>query len=212
MNRFVAALLLGVTALCACPIIAQEEKKPADPGYDAVRGELKRLRERAVAAVNKAEIEQLLKDVHSEVIFVAPALKSDLIFNRGHKGVQNYYAEMLAGPNPRAKSVTLDPKVKDAPLLIGGDTAIAWGTSQDTYKMSDGSDFTIPTNWTATLVKDNGAWKIAQCHISTDMFDNPIIAMAVRQTAYVTAGIAGAAGLFVGLLLGVIFRRKGSTS
>lgn len=198
-------IMFGTAMLLPAAALGQDDKE-----YQAIRSELKMLREKAVASVNKGDVEQLLTEVRDDVIFIAPALKDDLKFNHGHKAVKDYYGAMLSGPNPRAKSVTIAPKTMEAPIILG-DTAIAWGTSQDTYKLSDGSDFIVPTQWSATLIKDNGAWKIAQCHISIDAFTNPILDAAIRQSTYLAAAVAGGVGLIVGAVAGgIIARRKRS--
>jgi hypothetical protein len=59
----------------------------------------------------------------------------------------------------------------------------------------------MTSRWTATLVKENGHWLLASYHVSANLLDNPLI-NAAKSGLYLAAGVALAAGLVLGLLVG----------
>ncbi len=86
--------------------------------------------------------------------------------------------------------------------LIHADFAIAHGTSGGFYEFRGGMQWTIGSSWTATLVRQEGEWKIASLHFSFNLFDTPLLHGA-RTSAAIAAGIA----LVCGLLVGLLYRR-----
>src|SRR5262249_3514462 len=105
------------------------------------------------------------------------------------------------------QSITINPTVDELSHLYGN-TAVATGSSEDTFHLTDGRSFTAQTRWTATAAKKDGKWLIASFHASTNMFDNPILWIAVRQTAMWSRRGAGVGGLVVGFLLAWFGRRR----
>ena len=70
-----------------------------------------------------------------------------------------------------------------------------------------------PNARVATAVKKDGKWLIANFHASANLFDNPVLWIAVRRTALWVGGGAAAVGLLLGLVVGRFLRRKrGSTN
>jgi hypothetical protein len=104
-------------------------------------------------------------------------------------------------------SVTIDPTVDELTHLYG-DTGVAFGSSKDHFKLTDGRDFVFDTRWTATAVKKNGKWKVASFHASTNTFDNPVLWIAVKRVALWTGVSAAVLGLVVGLVIGLLLRRR----
>jgi hypothetical protein len=43
------------------------------------------------------------------------------------------------------------------------------------YELADGRGFDIAGRWTATMIKDNGQWRILAIHAGTNFLDNPVI-------------------------------------
>jgi ketosteroid isomerase-like protein len=88
-----------------------------------------------------------------------------------------------------------------------GDTAIAYGTSLDHYSFVGGLEMDLTSRWTATLVKENGQWKVVSLTFTSNLFDNPLLANAKASAKYFGFG-----GLVVGLLIGFFgvrfFRKK----
>ncbi len=98
------------------------------------------------------------------------------------------------------------PTPDDLTILHGGDTAIAFGSSVPHYKYG-GMEFDLDNRWTATLVKEDGQWKLAAYHVSANVLDNSILQLA-RRSLYWVGGGGLLAGLLLGLLVGRFARRK----
>ena len=60
---------------------------------------------------------------------------------------------------------------------------------------------------TIAALKD-GAWKLAAFHASTDMFDNPVLQIAVRTASMWAGCIAGLVGIVLGFGAAWFWRRR----
>jgi ketosteroid isomerase-like protein len=209
MYRLIVAGFFGWIAVFAgvCAV-AQEANAPAgakaeadanDPRHD----ELRALRDAVVKAVNDRDIDALLKHLHPNVVVVWQNAE----ISRKHQGVRDYYLKTLGGPNAVLESYTVDPHVDELTIFYGADTGISYGTATSHFKFKDGETFALHGPWSATLVKEDGRWQIVEFHASAGLFDNPLVA-AAKKALYWGCGLAGAAGLAVGMLGMAIFRRK----
>ena len=106
--------------------------------------------------------------------------------------------EMSAEKEDVFQGYTERPSSDAVRIMRGVDVAIAHGTSVPRYKLL-GLDFDLENRWTATLLKQDGQWKIAAYHVSGDITDNPLL-NAARNSLYWSAGVA----LLIGLVLGVV--------
>lgn len=204
--RHILAILVLLGASLKAPLAAQSPNKADEK---ANREELRALREDAIDAINKNDIDRLLRHVHPDAVLIAPNVNPGAEVVRGKEGVKDYFAKMLSGPNRRADKVTVELTVDDRQILSGGKAAIAWGSSRDTYKMRDGSEFVMVTRWSCTLVKEGGKWLIVEFHVSANPFDNPILNYITTRIILWSSAIAGGVALLVGLLLGWLIPRKG---
>jgi ketosteroid isomerase-like protein len=193
-------LLLGV----GDPLAAQDAKKPKeDPAHE----ELRALRREVEDAVNKNDLDRLLTFLDEDVVVTWQNAE----VSRKPAGVREYYERMMKGPNRRVESITIKPVVDDLTHLYG-DTGVAYGSSEDHFKLTDGKDFKLTSRWSATVVKKNGKWLIANFHASTNMFDNPLMTYAIRQTLLWTAVVAVPVGLLLGLVVAWLWRRRKSAT
>src|SRR5207247_7204285 len=94
---------------------------------------------------------------------------------RGTDNVRAYYEKMMKGDQRVVTSVQIKPVVDELSIIYGGDTAIAFGSSDDHFQLRRGLEFEVHNRWTATLVKENGQWLIAAFHASASLFDNPLL-------------------------------------
>jgi hypothetical protein len=108
---------------------------------------------------------------------------------------------MLNGPAKVVEKFSAEVKVDELSILHGGDTAIAYGSAQESFTLAGGSQFDFTGRWSATLVKDADKWLVANLHTSDNIFDNPLLNTATKLLLWVGAG-ALLAGLFGGWLLG----------
>ena len=202
--------LLRLGPLIWAAVLAQAMAQEKDAEEAQIHKDLIRLRDEAAAALNEQDIDKLLEFVHPDVVFTAPYPKVGEEVRRGKSGVKAYFDELFTGPSRRAESMKSEITVDDTSLIYGGDTAIAWGSSRDTYKMVDGSTLLVPSRWSGTLVRQDGKWLIAEFHVSVNMFNNPLLEPAVRQTAWMSGGIAAVVGLLLGAGAMALLRRPRS--
>lgn len=161
-------------------------------GEDPVHGELRAVRDAMIEAVNKNDAAALLSHLHENV--VVTWLNGEV--SRGPAEVKAYYDRMMTGEDAIVKTITINPAVERL-ADIYGNTAVAYGTSDDHYTLSAGMEFAVHSRWSATLYKENDTWTIVNFHASTNMFDNPLL-NAARTGAY----WAGGGGLIAGIALG----------
>jgi ketosteroid isomerase-like protein len=190
-----AALLLFLTA----PLLAQT---PPVPTTAQLHDELRRMRDEILAAIDKGDVEGVLVHLHRNVIFTP--MNAEVC--RGPEQVRAYFDKMMKGPGRIVDRVHFDLKV-DALTDFYGDTGIAYGSSDDRYKLKNGMDFAIHTRWTCSLVRENGRWLITSFQSTANVFDNPILDATAKRRGWFLAGIAA----IVGLILGVLLARRRRT-
>ena len=66
------------------------------------------------------------------------------------KRFQKYFDSKLKGNPPVVQSYSVHPEVDELSIIYGGDTAIAFGSSHDFFKLSRGLEFPVDNRWTAT--------------------------------------------------------------
>ena len=189
--------------LLALPAFAQEEEAGSpNPGdADATHDELRALRDGIVRAINEREIDAVLPYLHPEIVVTWQNAE----VSRGHDGVREYYQRMMEGPARIVSNFEFAVKAEELTILHGDDTGIAFGNSTEKFELARGLTFEHRGRWSATLVKDDGRWLLAGFHASTNLFDNPLLALVRKTRLWV-----GIVAFLVGTLLGwlVLGRRK----
>jgi uncharacterized protein (TIGR02246 family) len=173
---------------------------------DSAHEELRGLMKEVLTAYNKGDLDKLTDALDDEVVVTWQNGR----VNKGRKEVKAYYEEMTTGPKRVVEKSSIEPVPDDLSIFYNDSkTAIAWGSSKDHYKLTDGTEFDQETRWSATVVKKDGKWKVVSVHISVNMFDNPILNMAIKKTGIWIGSIAGGIGLLVGLIVAaLIFRSR----
>ena len=203
--------LLALTAPCAAqtpqtaqsPQTAPTAQPNTDPAAVAkTHDELRALRDRMVAAVNKGDVDALVQNLDENVVVTFQNAE----VCRGRDGVKQYYAKMMGGPERVVESYSTDVSVDELTILYGDATGIAFGGSNDHFKLTDGQDFTVAGRWTATCVKKDGKWEIAAFHASVNMFDNPLVNQ-IKSWALKTGALALLGGFVVGAGLALLLAR-----
>ena len=185
------AALLALTLCTLAPLRAED----APP----VPAEIHALRDRLLDAVNKSDFDKMTACLAPNVVITYQNAE----VARGRDGVKAFQLKMTTGPEKIIESFRADVKPDDITLLPGGTTAIATGSSVETYKMTHGPDLTLDARWTATLVQTDGQWLVAALHCSTDLFKSPLV--AATKKAGVTASIGS---IIIGLIAGWLLGRK----
>jgi uncharacterized protein (TIGR02246 family) len=176
---------------------AEAAEPAAKPGPDQLHDELRALRATMESALNERDLDALVGHVTDDVVFVT--MNNDVV--RGPDGIRDYFRKMLEGESRVVDTVTSHFEPLALSVLIGDDVAIAYGRSDDHYRLRGGRELTIDGRWSATMVRRDGRWLVAAFHYSTNVFDNPVLATQRRVLSWIAAGI-GAVLLIVGLLIG----------
>ena len=185
-----------VLLLLTVPIAAQE---PDAATHNALR-QLKATMEKAL---NERDLNAIVANVDPNVVFTT--MNGDVC--RGPQQIRAYFDKMLNAPGHIVKDVKVAFDVDQLTTLYGGDTGVAYGSSNDHYVLTDGKTFDIRSRWTCTMVKNGDRWVIAAFHYSANVFDNPILDRYER--AVWQAGIAaGLVSLLIGFGIGWLLRRR----
>jgi uncharacterized protein (TIGR02246 family) len=184
-----------VLLLLAFPIAAQE---PDAATHNALR-QLKATMEKAL---NERDLNAIVANVDPNVVFTT--MNGDVC--RGPQQIRAYFDKMLNAPGHIVKDVKVAFEVDQLTTLYGGDTGVAYGSSNDHYVLTDGKTFDIRGRWTCTMVKNGDRWVIAAFHYSANVFDNPILDRYKRVIWQAGIG-AGLVALLLGYLVGRRQRR-----
>ena len=194
------ALAIGTTL----PASAQDESSAVVAKVtDTAHTQLRALHGRAFAALKAKDASALMAELDDEIVFTA--MNNELV--NGKPAALEYYERMMSGSSSIVQDLdlTLDPDI-ESKIHNDGHTAISAGTSIATLKLRGGLEFTAPLRWSAALVKDDEAWKIASVHYSGDIFENPIDA-GVSKYLKLFLSLAAFAGLIIGWFIGRRRRR-----
>ena len=193
--------LVIVACFFAVSLFSSAQAQDSAKNIESIHNELRAMKDRAVEAVNKKDLEALLKEVSPAIRFTA--MNNEIV--RGHDGLRAYYTKMMDGASRIVQEMSINGEPDELALLFADNRmATATGTSEAYFKITGGLTFTAPLRWTATMENTGGKWTIAAIHFSANMFDNPLMSAASGFWKWVAAGVA-VAGLALGYLLG---RRK----
>ena len=129
---------------------------------------------------------------------------------RGRDATVKYVREMFNGKGALVQTYSGTPSLTSV-TSINESTRVVAGTSTDRMTLSSGAPMVIETRWTATIVLQDGTWKIASLHLSTNMLDNPIIEK-MKTTSYLLAAFGLVMGITIGIGIAVLFRRRAAPS
>jgi ketosteroid isomerase-like protein len=192
IRQALAALIVALLFMSAAS--AQD----AAPSVESIHMELRAMKDRAAQAVNKKDIDALIKEVSPAIRFTA--MNNEIV--RGQDELRAYYAKMMEGASRIVEDMSINGEPDDLALLFSGNKmAIATGTSEAFFKIKGGLTFTAPLRWTATMEDTGGKWTIAAIQFSANMFDNPLLSAASSFWKWVAAACA-VAGLALGFLIG----------
>ncbi len=184
-NQSMLLLLCGWLTFGVVPLTINAVE---DPAHD----ELRALRTGVLDAINKGDIDGVLKYLRPDVVIT---WQNNEVC-RGHEGLREFFHRL---GKQAFKGYKLPP-TPDELTILQGDTGISFGETIADYRLL-GKDYEMKSRWTATLVKENGRWLLASYHVSMNVLDNPLL-NAAKQAAYWAGGLALLIGVLVGLLIG----------
>lgn len=192
MKRCIVALLW-----VALPAFAQPAAD--EPIHQALR----QLKATMTKALNERDLNAIVANVDQNVVFTT--MNGDVCV--GPEAIRQYFHRMLTAPGHIVKDVKVSFEVDALTTLYGGDTGVAYGSSNDHYELTNGEKFNIRGRWTCTMVRQGDRWVIAAFHYSTNIFENPILNRVKGLVK--EAGIAAAIlGVVLGGLAGWLFGRR----
>jgi uncharacterized protein (TIGR02246 family) len=199
----------GSWMLLLCLVVAGSIVQPMParsltPEEEALHAELRALKDRAAAALNRRDIDAVLAETDPNVVFTA----MDSEVAHGRDAVRKYFERMMTSDSRVVQDIQSTFEPDDLSVVYGGDNAVASGSAKTHFKLVAGSELDLDGRWTADLVKEDGRWLIAAFHYSVNMFDNPLLNAARRMTWYVGIGAALVA-LLVGYVAGRRLKRPG---
>lgn len=194
MLRCLFILMLGLSTMCAADGLSAHADEADHQALRALRDEL-------VAALNATDYTRLGQ-------CLAPGFNLTFADQRRFTDLTSLtsYQQHLHDEVGITK-VVFAPEVDAPATLITADTAVATGTSSDRFEAKDGSVTAITSRWTATMVRQDGAWKLSAFQAGVDLMDNPILHRQ-RQAMIRFAVLGAVLCLIVGLLSGWWFGRR----
>lgn len=172
----------------------------ADP-HAADREQMRAMLADVEAALNAHDFDQAAK--HLDENGVITYYNAEV--TQGHDEGVRYFNRMLKDAKAVVKEYSVTSEVS-APAVFHGNTAIAYGTTEEHFKLAEGLEFVLHGRWSTTLQKKPDGWKIVALHFSSNLFDNPLLNNAKRLT-WIIAVAAFAAGLVLMFMLGRLMRR-----
>jgi len=173
----------------------------------AVHQELRSVLNGIEDAINEQKYDELSQFFHKDLRVTT--INQEVISSPDEIGK---YFHRWFGPEGYLK--TLEIKLQSDALteFYGNKTfGIVRGYGDERYILADGRSFDMKTRWTATVIKENeGKWSILSLHIGTNFLDNPVLHVAEKSAIYL-AGAGVFVGLFLGFLIGILWRKRASS-
>lgn len=192
-----------LTVFLVMPVTSNAQDASAIVDEESLHQELRDLRDRLDDAVLARNKDAVLADFTNELHFTA--INNEHV--SGLKDANAYFERMLVGSDSFIEEmrVTLEPDALST-LYFEGPVAISTGTTEAYFKTTSGVDMSAPLRWTATMVREEGRWKVAAAHFSANIFDNPVASELTRYVAAIGAIVA-----LVFLALGYFLGRRRHT-
>ena len=195
MPNFHLARIAFVAALFAAAFPAPAQDQDQERDREQLRGLLEKTRD----AINSGRFADLNPLFHDR--FSATMINQDLATNR--EELQAFFEKWFEGEGAIIKKLTMHP-VADEPTRIYDDRfGVARGSNTEIYELTNGKTYTLKARWTATMIKDQGNWKILAIHNGTNFLDNPLL-----EAAEVSVYYFGGGGLVLGVILGALVGRR----
>ena len=195
-------------SLLLCSVaLAQAPSTQPSVSDEAKHAELRALYSVITDANNRCDTDAVLPHLHPEIIYTP----QDATPLRGHAAIKAYSDKMTKGPKPLVQSLTVKPTLDRPAIFFSENTAVASGSSEDEFKLTDGRIFRLHSRWTTSLVRVDGRWLVTSLHISDDLFDNAILDML--KQSIVKAGLLGfGIGMVVSGVFAWMFRKRTKTA
>jgi ketosteroid isomerase-like protein len=193
-------LLAALTALTSRSTLAAD----TDPHVED-RKHLLHLMAEVEAGINEQNIDRMLAQMADDA--TVTWLNAEV--SRGKDDIKAYYRRMVGGEGAILKKYLTKARLA-APAKFYGDVAVADGTTADEFYPWKRGVFRFNSNWSGTMSKVGDQWKLVSLHLSTNVFDNPLLDEYQEMLWYVGFGAFGA-GLIL-MYLVMHFARRSSAA
>src|SRR5215467_4309067 len=191
MTRTIAVVLCGLLLVTATAYrLAAQTSTGLSPDDQK---QIDELRQGVVKAFNARDVDGMLRYTLPNVTVVWQNAE----VNDGQQAVRDFYNRMIV--QGVVKKVTFNPTVESRKCQEN--ICISYGNLQDEFTLNDGTVLPLHSRFSAALIKTGGTWRLASFHASTNVFDNQVVHQAARKTGI----YAGAGGVLLGLILGLLF-------
>ena len=196
--------LIALLAIALSVAMQSAAASDAD-AEEAIHEALRDLRDAMLTAVNAHDIDALTAHVHPNVVLT---VENGNRF-RGVDGIRGFYQDVFAEDGGYLKSFEVQKfEVDELAIVYGGDSAIGFGSAVAKYVPKAGPTLVVPSQWTATLALEDGAWRVTSFQNTVDFTDNPLLD-AIYEEIWLTLVVpVGAGALLIGWFTG---RRFGPT-
>ncbi len=202
MKSYFAGITLTLALLLqagSAPVFAAEDNREAD--HVALRA----LRDKAAAAISNQDMKALASCFAKDFAFTA--VNQGVVTNQAQ--MQEFFDRMFRSKQALVTSLNTEPKADILTRFIDTNTGVCYGSSKDTYTMKSGQVVEMNVRWSATVVKENGEWKVAIAHVGTDFLDNPVLTGLNSFWKKASTGTL-IGGLVIGIVIGRFSSRKPS--
>ena len=198
MNALSRVAVMLVAAIC---VVSGSLRAQQPDAHAEDRKQLRAMLAEFEAAINAQSIERMVAHMTDDVTVIW--LNAEV--SRGKDEVRAYYGRMV-GHDKAILSKYLTKATIGAPAKFFGDIAIADGSAADEFYPIARGPFRLDSRWSTTVVKNAGEWKVISLHLSSNVFNNPLLDEI--KADIVKAGVVGAiGGLVAGLLVMYLLMR-----
>jgi ketosteroid isomerase-like protein len=186
------------------PAMAPAATAASSPADDAeVMKQIAEIRNGMVDALNKKDFDKVLTYLDKDIVVTW----ANAEVSHGPAEVKAYCDKMMNAPDKIVESIHANPAVEGR-KFYGPDVLISYGTLGDEFTLTDGRKFNLNSRFSSLLVRENGVWKLKGFHASANVFDNPILGIAIRKVGLWVGIGAGVMGIGLGFVLGKMRAKK----
>lgn len=196
LRRVAAAVIVAICVVTGSGWAQQPDAHADD------RTQLRAMLAEFEAAINAQSIDRMVANMADDVTVIW--LNAEV--SRGKDEVRAYYGRMV-GHDKAILRKYLTKAAIGAPAKFYGDVAIADGSAADEFYPVARGFFRLDSRWSATMVKTANEWKIVSLHLSSNVFNNPLLDEIKAEI--VKAAVAGlVAGLVLMYVIMWVLRRR----
>lgn len=196
MNYYALRIMLTVIfVLCAVTARTQDMRENDHE-------ELRTLLVEVTDAFNKRDTAALAACLTKEFVFTT--LDQQVLTSAGE--IDDYYKKIFDSPDAFITDAKISPEASILTRFTDANSGYCYGINHEVYTMKDGRTVPMETHWTATVVKEEGRWKIAAAHAGVNFLDNPVIERS-KKVAKKLSVIGFITGLITMLVIVVLVKK-----